>query len=366
MVASSSMASRARSPLPLAVVGTKASSTRASQAPRGVAPSSRSVLPAASASPRAYRIRTSSTYSDTASDSVPPAASKRLVASSYQAASPVMLASDRARRPVVAGGAPNIAAWLSAALRARGVARPDRPYVRGEEERCARGPRPSRGGRRRTRAGAANAEGSAPSASMSSCSARAGRHPGSNAIARDSASSARAVSPSAAACSATRMASAAPSPGSVSTARRWAAMRPARAVSPICSATRIRAHATAASASRPSSPPTAPATPAARSSVAAASASCPSNLRASAARIQRVDHARGVADPQRDAEGIAAGPVGDRFLHLRGEPLERDRVQLGPRRGPRWLSAIPGCSRTRVSRSTVAVHVACDSNERAS
>ena len=39
-----------------------------------------------------------------------------LVASSYHAASPAMLASERASRPVIAGGAPNIAAWLSAAL----------------------------------------------------------------------------------------------------------------------------------------------------------------------------------------------------------------------------------------------------------
>ena len=129
-----------------------------------------------------------------------------------------------------------------------------------------------------------------------------------------------------------------------SVARRRSARRAPRApCRPICSATRMRALATRASATKASSSAASVATRSrARSSVAAARSSWPSSASRFGGAQPRVDHARGLADPVRNAERVAACRVGQRLLHERGES-----PRVRPRGSPRALraSSLPGIAR---------------------
>ena len=179
-----------------------------------------------------------------------------------------------------------------------------------------------------------------------------------------------AVSPSAAACSATRMASAAPRPGSVVRGqplrRRSGRRGPCRPSARRRGSARRPRPAARARPRRPASRRRG--ARAARSSVARRRAtSCPRCRRASAARSHASTMRAGWRTHARNARARRRAP------RRRWPPAPARRVassacgvELGPRAHLVVSRRCPGGRASSVSRSTVAVHVACDSSERAS
>ena len=267
---------------------------------------------------------------------------------------------------MVAGGAPNIAAWLSAAFAPdASPARTAQTYAARRNVARARLVGPEVIGERlelrRERGGiAAVGEHVELQSARRQAPGIEGDGP------RERLERARRVAFVRAACSATRIASAAPRPGSVSVASRSDAIArrgPCRPSARRCGCARRRPRPRRGD---PRRRPVAPASSAARSRIAAASASCPSSLRASAARIHASTMRAGCRTHAGTPSASPRAAVGDGLLHRARRAPSRATACSSARVRTSSLSAMPGCSRTRLSRSAVAVHVACDSNERAS